>query len=228
MICVVNKKRKLEKIKAEYPDAEILDVTSTSDNPKWQKLSPFYPHGGVPVPGMDCEATCVEAVWQGLKTFESEGYDSSVFRNDTMLHLKRTIRRLGILRGHWLGSEQRCLEYLEARGRIYLPTYKWVLDHKVKEAVEEIRGFLREGKVVVLLDYNTNTDYRDTSRPLSHAGLIMRYVQDEYPVFKEGVKSMLEDEVKELKLQENEIRKACSREAISRSKGEACLFNVNG
>ena len=39
---------------------------------KRQKLSPFYPHGGIPVPFSEgVTATCVEAVWQGLKVFES-------------------------------------------------------------------------------------------------------------------------------------------------------------
>lgn len=47
MIYVVNKKRKEENIKKEYPGAIILDITSKSAYA--QKLSPFYPHGGIPI-----------------------------------------------------------------------------------------------------------------------------------------------------------------------------------
>ena len=70
MIIVANKKRSIEKILAEYPEAIILDVTSSSPYKAAQILSPFYPHGGIPIPGDSHEltATCVEGIWQGLKT----------------------------------------------------------------------------------------------------------------------------------------------------------------
>ena len=62
MIYIENKKRKIENIQAQYPNADILDITSASTAHYAQILSPFYPHGGIPVPftpGM--YATCVEA-----------------------------------------------------------------------------------------------------------------------------------------------------------------------
>jgi len=40
-------------------------------------------------------ATCVEAVWQGLKVFEGSDVDTKLFQNDTMKGLKRTVRRFG-------------------------------------------------------------------------------------------------------------------------------------
>ena len=62
MIYVENKKRKLENIQKEYPDADILDLTSKSAYA--QQLSPFYPHRNIPVPYSEgVYATCVEAIW---------------------------------------------------------------------------------------------------------------------------------------------------------------------
>ena len=71
MIYVVNKRRKIDRIKAEFPNADILDITSTSDKRYAQILSPFYPHGNIPIPfSPGYYATCVEAIWQGLRSFK--------------------------------------------------------------------------------------------------------------------------------------------------------------
>ena len=65
MIYIESKKRKLEKIQEEFPNAVILDITSTSNMRYAQILSPFYPHMNIPIPFTDgVTATCVEAVWQ--------------------------------------------------------------------------------------------------------------------------------------------------------------------
>ena len=50
MIYIESRKRKLEKIKEEYPDAVILDITSNSETRYAKILSPFYPHGNIPIP----------------------------------------------------------------------------------------------------------------------------------------------------------------------------------
>ena len=66
MIKIVSKRSKQENILKKYPNAIIADVTSQAKD-GLVKLSPFYPHGGIPVPFSDgMTATCVEAVWQGL------------------------------------------------------------------------------------------------------------------------------------------------------------------
>jgi hypothetical protein len=60
--------------------------------------------------------------------------------------------------------------------QIYVPTYKWVLEHKAQKQVEKLRQ-LAEDKVVVLLDYNTNEDIQDPSSPLSHAAMIKAFIE---------------------------------------------------
>ena len=49
MIIIESKKKKLERILHEHPGAEVRDVTSKAED-ELVKLSPFYPHGDIPVP----------------------------------------------------------------------------------------------------------------------------------------------------------------------------------
>ena len=147
-------------------------------------MCPFYPHGGIPVPFSDgYNASCVEAIWQGLKVFEHTGVDTSLFYNTTMQGLKRTVRKYGQPLGHLKGvNGTELLGYIEARKQIYIPTYKWVLENKVQDLVEQLRDASKSKiKRIVLLDYNTNSDVNDSSKPLSHASLIKAYVEVIYP-----------------------------------------------
>lgn len=165
----------------KYPDAILADVTSGAKD-GLVKLSPFYPHGGIPVPFSEgYTATCVEAIWQGLKVFEGGDVDTSLFLNDTMKGLKRTVRRYGKPLGHRKGvNGTELLGYIEARKQIYIPTYKWVLENKVASIIEKMREASKT-KTIVLLDYDTNADVDNPKKPLSHASLIKAYVEGIYP-----------------------------------------------
>ena len=158
------------------------DVTSAATD-GLIKLSPFYPHGGIPVPFSEgYTATCVEAIWQGLKVFESCDVDVQLFQNDTMKNIKRTVRRFGKPLGHRKGVHgMELLGYIEARKQIYIPTYKWVLENKVASIIERLRTASNEGKTIILLDYDTNADVENAKKPLSHASLIKAYVEGTYP-----------------------------------------------
>jgi hypothetical protein len=69
---------------------------------------------------------------------------------------------------------------IEARKKIYLPCYKWVLENKLKKLVTAIR-IISKNKPVVLLDYNTNPDVNNPKKALSHASLIKAYIEGNYP-----------------------------------------------
>lgn len=184
MIYIENKKRKIEKIQEQYPGADILDITSASTTRYAQMLSPFYPHGNIPVPfSPGVYATCVEAIWQGLKVFQNVDIDVEMFKNDTMKGLKRTVRKFGPPLGHRKGvNGTELLNYFDARMQIYLPTYKWVLDNvkSVHDIVLRI-GERAKSHTVILLDYNTNIEFRDITQPISHAGLVKLYIEGQYP-----------------------------------------------
>lgn len=181
MIIIESKRKKPATILKKYPDAILADVTSGAKD-GLKKLSPFYPHGGIPVPFSEgYTATCVEAVWQGLKVFEGCDVDTSLFQNDTMKGLKRTVRRFGKPLGHRKGVHgNELLGYIEARKQIYIPTYKWVLENKVADIIDRLREASKT-KTIVLLDYDTNADVENARKPLSHASLIKAYADGIYP-----------------------------------------------
>lgn len=187
-IYVANKKSKIENIRRKYPEASIFDITSSSEYELLQVLSPFYPHGNIPIPGMPGKtATCVEAIWQGLKVFDDFGVDFSTFRNDTMKDIKRSVRKYGKPLGHRFGD--RIINYSDARWLIYIPTYYYVLKNvpSVQHTISKIWERL-ENKDVVLLDYNTNCNIADYSKPLSHACLVKMYLEGIYPEVSDRVK----------------------------------------
>lgn len=181
MIIIESKRSKIEGLKKKFPDAIIADVTSKS-NTALIKLSPFYPWGDIPVPYTpNMVATCVEAIWQGLKVFEKADVDVKTFTNDTMHGLKRTTKKYGKILGHRRGVYGNVLfDYLEARKRIYIRSYRWVLENKAYPIIEKIRE-ANKSQTIVLLDYETNSDISNIMKPLSHAYLVKAYVEGLVP-----------------------------------------------
>jgi len=160
----------------------LIDVTSHGLEP-WVRFSPFYPHGDIPVPlSPGYTAASVEGIWQALKVFERADVDFTKLTNTTMRGLKRSVRSLGAVCGHRAGiAGSELLDYATARRHIYLPAYRYILDHRLQDELAELRR-LGATQTVVLLDYETNADLDDLSRPLSHAGLIGSYLAGAWPV----------------------------------------------
>lgn len=174
-ITVCSRRLSAARLEREHPGADIIDVTSKGAEP-WVRFSPFYPIGGIPVPGWEARTSaCVEGIWQGLKVFESADIDEASFDNASMRGLKRTVRKHGRVLGHRFGPAGELLSYVDARRRIYLPAYHWVLEHKLAEEVERLRELLAR-QPVVLLDYETNGNVEDTSKPLSHASIVAAWL----------------------------------------------------
>ena len=173
-IQVLSRRRSLEKLQASFPDATIIDLTSKAATP-WVRFSPFYPHGGIPIPfseGIFGES--VEGIWQGLKVIEGHGIDPARFQVRSMKGLKRTVRKYGPVKGHQKGLHHPdLLSYREARYQIYLPCYQFVLENRLQEELAELRQM---GPHLIFLDYETNTELNNLSRPLSHAGLVREYL----------------------------------------------------
>ncbi len=185
MIYIANKRIKEKTILNKYPNALIIDISSKGEQP-WVKFSPFYPHGNIPIPPFIKDnpkyySQTVEGIWQGLKVFENEDIDCSKFEIRNMEGIKRTVRKFGKPLGHRYGVDGvELLDYPTARKKIYLVTYAWVLDNLLQKEIRFLKG-KAEKKNLVLLDYNTNEDIEDFSKPLSHAGLVKRYLLKKYP-----------------------------------------------
>ena len=174
MIYIENKKKKLEKLRKKYPSAEIIDLTSKSEC-EYVKFSPFYPIGNIPIPFSENNfGVSVEGIWQGLKVFESTGVDSSKFRISDMKNIKRTIRLNGKILGHQQGLySSEILDYGTARKQIFIKCYNWVLANKLNDLYQTLLE-KASSKDLVFLDYNTNENINDLSKPLSHASLVKK------------------------------------------------------
>jgi hypothetical protein len=175
-IFIESRRKKIENIKRKYGQCEVIDVTSRAEFP-WVKFSPFYPHGGIPIPfSYPLTGASVEGIWQGLKVFETADVDINTINRTSMSMLKRTTRKYGRIIGHRAGiNSGRNLAYIEARQEIYIPCYEYVLREYLHEEVTCLIETAKYKKLV-LLDYETNSDIYDVSKPLSHASLIIRHI----------------------------------------------------
>ncbi|MBN9524447.1 hypothetical protein J0H58_39020 [bacterium] len=181
-VAVESRRTKPATIAKRWPGVAVVDVTSKGPEP-WVRFSPFYPHGGIPIPNTPDEtAASVEGLWQGLKVFECEDIDPAKWAVTNLKGIKRAGRSRGPVRGHRFGvGSDVLLDYHDARYRIYLPAYRWVLEHRLATEVGQLRALAAE-RTVVLLDYETNADVNDLSSPLSHAALVKRYLEGDWPV----------------------------------------------
>jgi hypothetical protein len=176
-ILIASKKSSLSLLQTKYPGFEIIDVTSRGQEP-FVKFSPFYPHGGIPVPFSDGYTSfSVEGIWQGLKVFENEGIDVKKFQVQNMKGIKRAITKAkGKILGHQMGIyNNKLIDYLTARLEIYLPSYQFVVQQYLQNEILLLKQ-LAKTVGVVLLDFETNGDINNLSSPLSHAALIKQYI----------------------------------------------------
>lgn len=176
-ILIKSKRTKLDNLRKAFPDALILDVTSKGKEP-WIRFSPFFPHNNIPIPFSTPQTACsVEGIWQGLKVFRNEGIDLTKFHNKSMKNIKRSVRTCGPILGHQQGVySEKIFNYKEAREKIYIPTYFWVLENCVGNLVEELSQEI-ETRDVIFLDYQTNSDINNLASPLSHAALIKKFLE---------------------------------------------------
>jgi hypothetical protein len=180
-LIIKNRRASVENLSKVYPDGVIIDVTSRGSEP-WISFSPFYPHTGIPVPFSPGQfSMTVEGIWQGLKVFETSDIDPTKLLISNMKGIKRSARKYGKVLGHRTGlTGDRLLSYQEARWQIYLPSYRWVLENRVQGLIYKLKELVSH-TTVILLDYETNSDIDNLSRPLSHAGLIKLYLEDNWP-----------------------------------------------
>jgi len=176
-IIIESRRKKPETLQKKYPQAFFIDVTSRGTMP-WVRFSPFFPHGQIPIPlSLNYFAASVEGIWQGLKVFEKADIDLAKFTITDMKGLKRSTRVYGRVLGHRAGvTGNSLLAYGEARYKIYLPAYTWVLNTCLQSEIAEIKR-RSENTLIILLDYETNCDIENLKSPLSHASLIAKYIQ---------------------------------------------------
>lgn len=180
-IVVESRRKKPETLAKLWPGAALIDVTSKGPHP-WVRFSPFFAHGGVPIPNTpNATGASVEGVWQGLKVFEHEDVDPGKWAITDMRNIKRAGGRRGAVKGHRFGvGSAILLGYRDARYHIYLPAYRWVLENRLAAELAQLADVAKTG-TLVLLDYETNADVNDLSAPLSHAALVRHVLEGTWP-----------------------------------------------
>ncbi|HEV3439374.1 MAG TPA: hypothetical protein VG122_18565 [Gemmata sp.] len=147
--------------------AVVYDVSSYADHP-FCTLSPMWPHGGIPVPGMTgTTSDSVEGIWQGLKIinnkiapryFSGQGH-----------------KRGGKPRGHQYGDK--LLKLVEAREKIYRVSYEWMLEHRAD--LELIGVFIDRafrGERQYFHDVSNNGKIGNSDEGWAHAAVLVQYL----------------------------------------------------
>jgi hypothetical protein len=193
MIYIHNIKKSKARLSKEYDHSVVIDVSSKAELP-YLKLSPFFPHGDIPVPFSNgCTSESVEGVWQGLKVFSEFDIDLKKLAVKNMTGIKRPERFYGKPLGHRKGIDGELIDYLEARKLIYVPCYLWMLKNKVQDLILILYQKALETDLI-LLDYTTNEDLEDLSKPLSHASLIKQVILEmDYSSISKRFSTVLDD-----------------------------------
>ena len=147
--------------------ATVYDVSSNADHP-FCTLSPFWPHGGIPVPGMiRTTSDSVEGIWQGLKLIDGKiapRYFSG-----------QGHKRGGKPRGHQFGDK--LLKIVEAREKIYRVSYEWMLNHKADpELIDRFLSQAFAGVPQYFHDVSNNGNIGDPDEGWAHAAVLVQYL----------------------------------------------------
>lgn len=145
-----------------------IDVSSSGD-PPLNQLSPFYAHGGIPIPGRpDQRSDSVEGIWQGLKVIRGK-IAPRFFEGGGQ-------KRVGKPLGHQWSDSPRLLDLVEARRKIYIPAYEWMLNNRIDPAIfDTFVGQAFRGVPQFFYDREDNGSIGKDA-PLAHASVLVDYL----------------------------------------------------
>lgn len=177
MIIIEEKQKSFNSLQTKFPYSIIIDVSSKTKS-VFAQLSPKYLHDGIPVPNSGwLTANSVEGIWQGLKVFEKEDIDKRYFEYDSINNQKRTTLDCGKMLGHRYGTNGvEILNHADAERRLFIPTYRWVLDYKLQDVISYLRN-INNSKTIVLFDSGFNGELGNCVDHISHAYLLKAYVE---------------------------------------------------
>jgi hypothetical protein len=165
----------VEMMKKAYADAVVLNMTEKG---AMCKLSPKFPHEGIPVPFEEgVMALSVDGIWNGCKVFERRGIDKRYFDKDMMKEVDREVKYGKRCKGFRSGVKgAKLMDEVEARRKILIPAYNWMLENKCGKLLEVLKKISKE-RTVVLLDYSENGDVENVEEPLSYAALVKAKIE---------------------------------------------------
>ncbi|MBS3123572.1 hypothetical protein J4437_02965 [Candidatus Woesearchaeota archaeon] len=133
-----------------------------------REFSPFNSYGNIPVVGnAQLTSDSVEGVWQGLKIIKGKT-DFSFFNGSGR-------KRIGKVEGHLFNGK--VIGYVEARKKIYTPTYEYMIENHIEEeTLEKIMERSKRGKSQYFFDVDVISDIHDTSGPLAHSSILVDFI----------------------------------------------------
>ncbi len=155
-------------------DGLLIDA-STPSLP-YNMLSPFFVWDKViPVPEMeDFKSRTVEGIWQGLKLVNDK-IDKSLF--DAKKIKKRRVEPYGSCKFLFKGER---INYVEARKKIYKPSYEWMFHNLLPRDLKESLYILAENNIqLYFFDVDDNSDIENTSSSFSHSSLLVDIINRE-------------------------------------------------
>ena len=157
---------------SRLPNSLIVNVITANTNNVFCKLSPYYMHGDIPVVNTpNVKLRSVNEVWQKLYIKNKDEKDVK-FR-----------------KGLWINEYW---SYIEARNKILIPTYCWMLEEKAYEIIEFLRKE-RLNRNIVIVDNSINYCINNTEIPLSFAFLLKSYIEGIEP-YKDSMKDVINEE----------------------------------
>jgi hypothetical protein len=143
---------------------------------RFAPLCPFTTWAGnpFPVPGLPGQrANSVEGVWQGLKLVDGRT-DLDQLAGTPHKRPPDHLRTGGYdYRSATFRYGTREIDLLTARLAIYLPTYLYLLDRLVPDAVhDELNGAVEAGRIIVFYDWDSNMDIADDRSSFSHSAVL--------------------------------------------------------
>lgn len=160
-----------------FPDAFFYDTSTNAPTVRdysfvtdFREFSPFVPYGNIPVPRSSLTSDSVEGVWQGLKVIKGR-IDKSYFK-------RKGRQRPGIPKGHLYGNQ--IIGYQEARERIFIPTYRWMVQNRCDlNKLEEVYARAMEDMPQFFFDVDTNGNIGVQSSPLAHSSVLVDIINTE-------------------------------------------------
>lgn len=183
----IAEKRDANIMAKKYPNALIIDVSYSSmryigsgERNSYGMLNAFYPHGKIQVPFTDgYTGVSISAIWNSLKVFEDADVDVNLINCEDIHMLRR--ENLGRLIGFRQGFYNNyIMDVVEARRKILIPMYRWMLEQKTYCIIEHLRKIAQQQDIVIL-DDSINCDITNINVPLSYAWLIKSYIEGMYP-----------------------------------------------
>lgn len=159
-----------------YCDAIIIDMTAINKQNLFSRLSPYYPHGGIPIPNSpDLYVNSINEVWRILCTKNNGEFFSS---DNTKIRFRKGVN----INEFWT--------YTEARWKILIPLYCWMLENKAFEIVEYLRK-QSSLATIVIIDRTLNSNINNLDEPLSCAFLLKAYIEGKGP-YKDAMREFIE------------------------------------